>query len=201
MKTDIESRYLLEPVKLESRGEGDAATSTVVGYAAVFNSLSENLGGFREQIAPGAFDAVMDNDVRATFNHDPNHILGRTSSGTLSLSLDAKGLRYELNPPDTQAGRDLLVSMSRGDVKESSFRFVVEDDDWKEDSEGRVIRTINKFSRLIDVSPVTYPAYPEASAAQRGLDQWREERGAPPSEPVCPPELLANAIRIAELEA
>lgn len=193
----IESRFLARPVKIEQRAAGDDKKPVIVGYAAVFETLSENLGGFREKIAVGAFDAVMGDDVRATYNHDANIVLGRSSSGTLRLSLDAVGLRYEVDPPDTQAARDLLVSMERGDIAESSFRFMVEDDDWSEDDDGRVVRTIKAFRRLIDVSPVTYPAYPDAKVAQRSLESWREEHN---KEPDYLAEQRANALLLAEHE-
>lgn len=193
----VESRFLVRPVRVEQRAQGDDKTPVIVGYAAVFDTLSENLGGFREKIAPGAFDAVLKDDVRATYNHDPNIVLGRTASGTLRLALDDTGLRYEIDPPDTQAARDLLVSMERGDIKESSFRFVVESDDWVEDDEGRVVRTITAFKRLIDVAPVTYPAYPDAKAAQRSLEHWRDQAQ---QEPEYQAEQRANALLLAEHE-
>ena len=143
----------------------------IVGHAAVFNKLSENLGGFREIIAEGAFDNNLDDDVRALFNHDSNHVLGRNGT-TLKLSVDDIGLRYEIDTPDTQTGRDLVVLMERGDIDQSSFGFTVDEDEWEEDDDGRVIRTITKIKRLFDVSPVTYAAYPDTSVALRGLEQF-----------------------------
>src|ERR1035437_3378391 len=90
-------------------------TATIVGYAANFNSPSEDLGGFREMLVPGCFaNALKTSDVRALFNHDPNHILGRNMAGTLRLFEDENGLRFEVDPPDTACARDLQVSMSRG---------------------------------------------------------------------------------------
>ena len=156
---------------IETRSEGDK--TIVRGHAAVFNKRSENLGGFVEIIAPGAFDDVMDDDVRALFNHDANLILGRSKSGTLAMSIDDTGLAYEIDLPDTQAGRDLDVSMKRGDVDQSSFAFSVKDDEW-EDKDGQYIRTIKKVDRLFDVSPVTYPAYPDADAGVRSLEKFKE---------------------------
>lgn len=197
---DKERRFLTMPVSLETRGEGDTAAPVISGYAAVFNSLSENLGGFREQIAPGAFDDVLTDDVRALFNHDPNHILGRNGAGTLRLSIDAKGLKYEIDPPDTQTARDLIVSMKRGDVDQSSFAFTVENDDWNEDDDGRVIRTITKFKRLYDVSPVTYPAYTDATVGLRHLEEWQKENPKPP-EIDHEAEHRARDLQLAELEA
>src|SRR5690606_29136668 len=108
----------------------------ISGHAAVFDTLSEPMWGFREKIAPGAFDDVLEDDVRALFNHDPNFILGRTRSGTLKIAVDMRGLQYEIDPPDTQPARDLIVSMERGDVSQSSFAFIVAEDDWDEDESG-----------------------------------------------------------------
>jgi len=160
----------------------NAESREVVGYASVFTdtdgnpALSENLGGFREKIDPEAFNEVLDNDVRALFNHDPNLILGRTTAGTLSLSVDERGLKYSFTAPDTTTGRDLMVSLERGDVSQSSFGFIVEEDSWDEDEEGRTIRTIKKVGRLLDVSPVTYPAYPDAEAGKRSFLNYRTEK-------------------------
>tara|TARA_Y100000593_G_scaffold92142_1_gene182833 strand:- start:34 stop:675 length:642 start_codon:yes stop_codon:yes gene_type:complete len=153
----------------------------VVGYGSVFNSLSENLGGFRELISENAFDSVLENDVRALFNHNPDYILGRSTAGTLSLSVDEKGLRYSVNIPETSYGNDLMVSLDRGDITQNSFGFIVEEDDWTQDEEGNTIRTIKKVSRLLDVSLVTYPAYPSAKieknfeVAHRGFLNYRTE--------------------------
>ena len=88
--------------------------------------------------------------------------MARTSSGTLKVSTDKRGLKYSFEVPDTTAGRDLLVSMERGDITQSSFAFQVEKDSWSEGKTGE-IRTIEKVSRLFDVSPVSIPAYPSAN--------------------------------------
>lgn len=176
--SNIEKRTLQgQPCELRS-SEGGTGTPTIFGYGAVFNTRSNVLfGTFVEEIAPGAFDGVMDNDVRALFNHDPNFVLGRTRSKTLQLALDPRGLAYTITPPDTQTVRDLVLSpMARGDVTGSSFRFIVakDGDEWRQEGE-LVVRTIHKFAELLDVSPVTYPAYDESSAAQRSLDAWRQQ--------------------------
>ena len=153
---------------LELRGKAGEA-KTLVGYAAVFNREATIAGFFREQIAPGAFDAaIREDDVRALFNHDPNYVLGRTTSGTLTLSQDDDGLRYEADPPDTQWARDLMVTVGRGDVNQSSLGFEVVREEWT-NPETRAelpLRTILE-PRLFDVSPVTYPAYEETSAEAR----------------------------------
>lgn len=180
----IERRFITQPVEL--RKAADDAPGTIRGYAALFNSRSENLGGkehpFYEQIAPGAFDEALKDDVRALFNHDPNLILARSKAGkgTLSLFVDERGLGYEFTPPDTTAGRDLRVSVERGDVDQSSFGFTVAEDKWVEEG-GVVTRTIKKVARLYDVSPVTYPAYPDTAVALRGLQEFQKEAApAPP---------------------
>ena len=116
--------------------------------------------------------------MRALINHDQNLILARTTSGTLRLNADAKGLRYEFDVPQTSYGKDLLVSMERGDINQSSFAFTVQDDEWATDDDGNNIRTIKKIDRLYDVSPVTYPAYPNVDdlvVAQRGLATYKEK--------------------------
>lgn len=150
----------------------------IVGYAAVFNSLSEDLGGFREIIRPGAFAAALAGaDVRLVVNHDPSLILGRTKSGTLRLSEDSRGLRYEADPPDTQTARDYLTSIERGDLSESSFRFYMFEDPnegqaWRSEPTG-VVREITKFRKIDDVSIVAYPAYRATEVSVRTLDQCR----------------------------
>jgi len=153
----------------------DEESRTITGYAALFNTLSDPLGGFREKIAPGAFDNVLKDDVRALVNHDSNLILAR-SPKTLKLSIDERGLKYEFEAPKTSAGNDILESVKRGDINQSSFAFSVNEDEWKEDDEQRVIREIKSFKRLYDVSPVTFPAYPDTTVAKRSLDAFNESK-------------------------
>jgi HK97 family phage prohead protease len=151
----------------------------IVGYGAMFDKRSENLGGFREIIKKGAFDEVLDQDVRGFLNHDPNYVLGRTTSGTMTLSVDERGLHYDITPPDTQTIRDLVITpMARGDINQSSFTFIVarDGDHWYEDDEGVIIREIRKVSRLFDVSPVSIPAYPDTTAASRGLTDFEQNK-------------------------
>lgn len=175
---EIEKRTLPEQLcELRSSAGGAEALPTIFGYGAVFSTRSAPIMGvFVEEIAPGAFDDVMGDDVRALFNHDPNFVLGRTRSKTLSLSLDSRGLAYSVTPPDTQMVRDLVLApMARGDVTGSSFRFIVakDGDEWRQEGE-MVVRTIHRFGSLIDVSPVTYPAYDESHSAQRSLAAWQQ---------------------------
>jgi len=153
---------------VELRVDTDAPPQ-LVGYAAIFGQRTTIAGMFHEQIDPGAFrDAVGEDDVRALFNHDPNFLLGRSAAGTLRLSEDATGLRYEIDMPDTQVGRDVLTSVKRGDIRGSSFAFDVVGDVWTNPTRsGELpVRTITK-ARLFDVSPVTFPAYEQTSVSAR----------------------------------
>jgi HK97 family phage prohead protease len=144
----------------------DSDAPKIVGYAAVFNRLSEKLGYFREKISPGAFRNSLKNaDVRAVWNHDPNYVLGRTTSGTLRLEEDQIGLRMEADPPETQWAKDFLVSIRRGDVNQMSFSFDTIRDEWTS-NEDATIRTLLEVE-LYDVSPVTFPAYPDTSVVAR----------------------------------
>lgn len=199
---DIERRIV--DAGLEVRGEGE--TRTLVGYAAKFGVRSEDLGGFVESIAPGAFDRAIseEHDVRALWNHNPDVVLGRTKSGTLRLSVDEVGLRIETDLPDTQAARDLRVSVARGDVSQMSFGFRTKGDEWRTE-DGVPYRTLTDLD-LFDVSPVTYPAYPQTEVSVRALDQAREmvkpTAGAPPvTNPLGGPvERLNRQIKSIELE-
>ena len=169
----MEKRYFNIDTRTEKREDG---TTSITGHASVFNHLSEDLGGFREKIAPGAFSDVLDNDVRALVNHDPNLLLARTTSGTLKLEETEDGLQYSFDVPNTTYGNDLVISMDRGDITQSSFAFTVEDDSWETTKDGDV-RTINKVKTLYDCSCVTYPAYPGAddlTLAKRSLALYKE---------------------------
>lgn len=174
-----ETRTFEIELAVEERAEGRAPS--IVGHAAVFNSLSENLGGFRERIAPGAFaESINADDVRALFNHDPNFVLGRNKAGTLELSEDDHGLAIRITPPDTSFARDLMVSLGRRDITQMSFGFTVLTDGqaWEEDADGMVVRTLKRV-RLFDVSPVTYPAYTQTDVALRELRSWQAANHAP----------------------
>ena len=140
----------------------------LAGHAAVFESRSEDMG-FIEIIARGAFRKVLATkpDVVATFNHSMDMVLGRTSSGTLRLAEDTRGLGYEIDVAPTTYGLDLQTLMARGDVNQSSFAFTIgaEDQTWSEDpNTGQLIRTIHNFQNLYDVSVVTRPAYAAAES-------------------------------------
>ena len=148
--------------------ESDSDDMTLEGYAAVYNSETD-LGHFREVIRPGAFDDVLDNDVRALINHDPNLILGRTTNGTLELSVDERGLKYKVKLGDQQYAKDFYESVKRGDISQSSFAFTIDKQSWNEE---RTVRSVDKVRQLLDVSPVTYPAY--AAATVQARDQQLE---------------------------
>jgi len=174
MKTKTERRTIQITDLRTIRADGEKPKIT--GYAAVFNSLSEDLGGFREKIAPKAFrEAIKENETRMLWNHNSDLVLGRQSAGTLTLKEDKHGLKIENIPPDTQLGRDAMVSIDRGDVSQMSFGFRVEKDEWEEKKNGETIRTLLKIRNLPDVSPVTYPAYQNTEVALRSLENWKEE--------------------------
>ena len=180
---DIERRFLeivdgdTDEPTVEIRDEG---SPKIRGLAAAYGKWSLDLGGFREIIEPGAFDRVLSKrklDVVALFDHE-GQPLGRTTSGTLSLSTDERGLNYEIDPPDTQLGRDVQTLIRRRDLFGSSFAFTVDPkgEAWSQDEKGNTTRTIREFSGLYDVSIVTHAAYgPATSVAVRSLERWRSE--------------------------
>jgi len=173
----------------EVRGVRNGDKRTITGYAARYNVLSGDLGGFRERIASGAFKRILATkpDVVCLFNHSDNAVLGRTTAGTLRLSEDSKGLKFECDLPDTSAGRDTYESAQRSDLNGCSFAFMVDDSrlcEYKEEeiddeedgmrsmvkrAARAIIRTIRDFANLIYVSVVTHPAYPQTSVDARHL--------------------------------
>lgn len=172
MSDEIEVRES-RPISLEQaelRAEQEDGELRIKGYGAVFNSLSHDLGGWREIIHPDAFSKVLRQDVHSYFNHDPNMILGRVSSNTLRIWVDDRGLGYSVKPPKSRA--DVIESLERGDVTGSSFAFSIAKDGeaWTADERGKPLRTITKVSRLYEVGPVVSPAYPDTSAARRSLN-------------------------------
>ncbi len=165
----------IRTIQSEFRVENKEGKAQISGYAAVFNELSDDLGGFREKIQPGAFsEAVVNDDVRALWNHDSNYVLGRNKAGTLKLSEDERGLHYVVDLPDTQWAKDLSESIKRGDVTQSSFGFIVDSDEWAK-QDGETVRTLTKVT-LFDVSPVTYPAYPQTSTSARSILEANKDR-------------------------
>lgn len=171
----METRFVTMPVEVR---EIDGKP-TIEGYAAVFNQVSEDLGGWQEIIEPGAFAGVLADDVRSLWQHDPLYVLGRRRSGTLSIWEDETGLRYRVIPPDTQWARDVVVTILRGDVNQSSFMFSILPDGerWYLDEMGRPIRGLKQIARLYDVAPVTFPAYPTTTADVRSqIDALRAQQ-------------------------
>lgn len=172
---ELERRvFRMDKLVVERR---DKEAPRIVGHASVFNQAVDIGRSFREKVAAGTFRrAIAEDDVRALFNHDANIVLGRNRAGTLKLSEDDVGLAYEITPPDTQAARDLLVSIDRGDISQSSFGFRVRKEEWDE-TQDPPLRTILEVE-LFDVSPVTFAAYPTTDVALRSLEAWREARPA-----------------------
>lgn len=168
--TRDEVRVIEAGPPVETRDDGNAPRLT--GYAALFGQETVIGEWFRERIEPGAFSAALErqDDVRALINHDPTLILGRTRSGTLTLTQDERGLRYEVLPPDTTYARDLLASVQRGDVTQSSFAFRVTRERQEPPTQrGQLPLRIVQEVELFDVSPVTYPAYANTTVSARAV--------------------------------
>lgn len=140
---------------------------TITGYAAIFNALSEEMWGFREKIAPGAFSETLSGDIRALWNHDTSIVLGRTRAGTLRVAEDDRGLRIEIDAP--QSAHQQIEALERGDVDQMSFGFRATGEEWTNDDHGP-IRTLTGIE-LLEVSPVTFPAYPATSVSVRNIDE------------------------------
>lgn len=166
-------------LRIEQREDGGA---TLKGYAAVFYRASnkgttyEPWPGTQERIAETAFLDIGKDDVRALFNHDPNMILGRNTANTLRLSVDSRGLKYEIDLPNTSAGKDVAESIRRGDITGSSFAFKVHADEWRMEKDVE-IRTITR-AEVFDVGPVTYPAYKATTAGTRAQPEFAELRSS-----------------------
>lgn len=165
----MERRALAEAPGIRAGDNG----KTIAGYAAVFNQEADIGGSFREIVAPGAFKGSLDNDVRALIDHDSGRVIGRTKSGTLRMKEDKHGLAVEIDLPDTSDGRDLAVSLERGDISGMSFGFRVTHDEWDETKEipTRTIRAVELF----EVSAVAFPAYGGTDLAMRSLEEARKE--------------------------
>jgi hypothetical protein len=175
--SELERRLIGEVPGLEVKEDQNGRT-VIRGYAAVFESESQDLGGFVEIVERGAFDDVMRSnpDVFGKYNHE--RVIGRTTSGTMRLFVDERGLRYEIDPPKSAA--DVVELISRGDVRGSSFAFrsSPKDESWSKDVNGRMIRRIKRFSFLGDAGPVDTPAYlaTETYVSKRALEMANEQR-------------------------
>lgn len=187
-----ETRFLemaLAELKLQTR-EGGNGMPGMVGYAAVYDSLSKPISGaFREKIAPGAFSLALARspDVRCLLDHQSHAILGRSASGTLELRNTVKGLQYVVPElPKSSHGQDIAEALRRGDISHSSFAFSHAQDSWEEQFVGgqpTAVRTLHDLE-LHDVSPVTYPAYTatevgvrNALASFKGWIDQKKRRG------------------------
>jgi len=173
---DIDRRfYGTSEVRLGQVPQDDPGKKypNILGVAAVYFNAADPGTEYQlyedyfERMLPGAFDRAIreKDDVRGLFNHDPNMILGRTTAGTMKLSLDHRGLLYDIDPPENQTGKFVTMAIERGDVTGSSFAFTVDSQVLRtEQRNGRevLIREIESV-RLYDVSPVTYPAYEATS--------------------------------------
>lgn len=195
----IERRYYASKIRIEGQD-----SPKIVGLGAVFNSLSEDLGGFLEMVMPGAFaETILKDDVRALINHDSNLILGRNRAGTLRLSENEAGLVYEIDPPATSYANDLQESLRRGDVDQSSFGFNVLEESWRNpDKENPLPVRILHRVKLYDVSPVTFPAYQATSVSLRAIDQAKHlSKGGQVAGADSEPAASHNAGRVAVLRA
>lgn len=175
---DMEVRYF--PVELRTV-MADEEKPVIEGSAAVYGKKSEVLFGFREVIEPGFFENVLKQDVRALWNHNADLVLGRTKAKTLELEDNERALGVRIHPPDTQVGRDAVTSIERGDVDQMSFGFTVKQggDEWKKEGDGSVTRILKRggCERLFDVSPVTFPAYPQTSVSVRSMVEQLNAEG------------------------
>jgi len=175
---NIETRYTLArytpqaAVSIATRAKEPAAPKVITGYGAVFYNAADPgteytmWSDFVERVMPGCFDrSIREDDVRSFFNHDENQILGRNQAGTLALSIDPTGLRYDVEPPDTELGRSVFEAVRRRDVSGSSFMFAEGDVVWRQIGD-LVIRELNEV-QLWEVGPVVFPAYPSSTSEVR----------------------------------
>lgn len=191
MSYSLERRTLTGTVEIREVGNTLVAT----GFGVVYGKRSQNLGGFVEEVKPGAArKTIQEADVYALANHDPNLILGRRTSGTLTLEevLDGPitGVRYEIALPDTTVGRDWAVLLQRGDVTGSSFGFRTIADSWAFTEDGFPLRSLDEFA-MRDIGPVTFPAYNDSTAGLRHLAEARN----------LDPETVLEAARSGRLSA
>ncbi len=198
MEKNIERRF----APLEVRADTENEQPVISGQAAVYNTRTELMPGLFEEIKPGAFDGPLKNDdVRGLWNHNSDYPLGRESAGTLKMRNEKDGPHYKIFPPDTQMGRDAVISIKRGDVTGSSFSFVVAPggDQWENNEDGTTLRTITEIKSVYDVGPVTFPAYEGAdvTVAARSRDAFIAEQ-EPPQEEAWETEARERELELAE---
>jgi HK97 family phage prohead protease len=178
----------------------DNNQKVISGYALEFNTLSDDLGGFRETLSPNCLANADLSDVRCLFNHDPNMILGRTGKN-LELTVDQKGLQFTCTLPNRGYADDLYQNIQDGLINQCSFGFVVADggEAWSEDGNGDYIRTVTNIAEIFDVSPVSIPAYRQTSVevAQRSLDTYKQHQSEERSKAI---KLAKIKLKLAEIE-
>jgi HK97 family phage prohead protease len=173
-KRKMTSKREFRFVNAELRAERSGDKNKLTGYAAKYNTKSEDLGGFRETIKPGAFTRALKEkqDVSFLINHDPSQVLGRTASGTLKLSEDTTGLKFSVDMPDTSYARDLMESVDRGDISQCSFGFMTRKQAWVDETDGdgstSSVRELHDVD-LFDCSAVAFPAYPDTEVNTRSF--------------------------------
>jgi HK97 family phage prohead protease len=175
MPDNLLNRSCFELTDLEVRLDDNGATKSITGYAARFESLSVPMYGFREKIRAGAFkNSLSKNNVIALWNHNSDLVLGSTKAGTLQLQEDDIGLRFDLDLPETQAGKDAGVIIKRKDVEGMSFGFRVLRQEWDEKDPKNIIRTLVEVD-LREISITPFPAYPSTSVKTRSVQDDYEE--------------------------
>jgi HK97 family phage prohead protease len=166
--SDAERRFTSVPVEIRAGSD----KPTIGGYAAKFTpAISQNLGGFKEQIMPVAFNRSASQgwpDVQARYNHEDSMLLGTVGGGSLRLRVNDTGLQYEVDMLDDAISQRIYKLVARGDVRQSSFAFIADQDEWTTDDTGFPLRSLHQV-RLVDVAPVNAPAYLDTTAAVRSL--------------------------------
>lgn len=199
--SDKKRKLIIEGLEVRS-SDTENESPKIAGYASVFDKETVIAGLFREVIKAGAFTRALNekHDVRALVDHDPSKILGRTKSNTLTLREDKKGLYVEIEPPETQLGKDIVRSIARGDVDQMSFGFIPRKTTWREDADNDIpdLREIEDLD-LFDVSVVTYPAYEDTEVSVRSAEEILESEN-PKKQEVNLLELQKQKLRLVEIE-
>jgi HK97 family phage prohead protease len=170
MPAKTETRNYAAKLELRDITKEGGALRQIVGRPAVFNVRSEDLGGFVEVIEPGAFTKTLkEYNAKSLWNHNPDMVLGSVRAGTMSIAEDADGLVFSVDPPDTTWARDAMTSLDRGDVDQMSFGFQSIRESWEYDQAADMpIRHLHEV-RLLEVSPVAFPAYPQTECSLRSV--------------------------------
>jgi|SRR6056300_57968 HK97 family phage prohead protease len=184
----MNNKQFFPSVELRAYMSEDEDKMLLEGYAIVFNSESRDLGGFTEVVKENALDNALNrnSDVLALYGHDYANVLGRQSAGTLKLDKDEKGIKFMLDLPNTQLGRDVYTLVERGDLRGNSFGFTVEKDSWDKVGD-KVIRTIEQVKDLFEISIVSLPAYEATELVKRSYEDFTTE---PEVEEPCEKEAL-----------